>query len=76
MRNCRQAEIICTKIQYKEATFLEKLQIRLHLLLCRTCRAFVKKNSRLTALCDKANLKTLGLEEKERLKKKLSGKQQ
>lgn len=75
MRNCKKAEIICTKIQYKEATFLEKFQIRLHLILCRTCRGFVKKNSKFTSLCDQANLKTLPVEEKEKMKRILAERQ-
>ncbi|MCM4168473.1 hypothetical protein KCTC52924_02048 [Arenibacter antarcticus] len=72
MRNCKEAEIICTKIQYKEATLFEKIRIRIHLLMCRTCKTFIKKNTKLTSLCDQANLRTLPLEEKERLKKALS----
>ncbi|WP_026812301.1 hypothetical protein [Arenibacter certesii] len=75
MRNCKKAELICTKIQYKEATILEKIQIRIHLILCRTCRIFVKKNSKLTSLCDQANLKALPAEEKEKMKKILSERQ-
>lgn len=69
MRNCKQAEIICTKIQYNEATFFEKIQIRIHVALCRRCKAFVKKNGELTSLCSQANLKTLQREEKEKMKK-------
>jgi hypothetical protein len=72
MRNCKEVEIICTKIQYKEATFFEKIRIRIHLLMCRTCKAFTKKNTKLTSLCDQANFKTLPLVEKEKMKKTLS----
>lgn len=75
MRNCKKAEIICTKIQYREATFYEKIQIWVHLLMCRSCKTFIKKNSKLTSLCDQANLKTLPLEEKKKMKNTLSDRQ-
>jgi len=72
MSNCRKVEIICTKIQYREATIIEKIYIRVHLWMCRTCRTFSKKNRKLSLLCKDANFKTLPLADKEKMKKNLS----
>lgn len=72
MSNCKEVEIICTKIQYREATFKEKIQIRVHLWMCRTCRTFSKKNSKLSVLCKDANFRTLPVADKERMKKNLN----
>ena len=74
MSNCKEAEIICTKIQYKEATFTEKIRIRVHLWMCRTCRDFSKKNHKLSRLCKDAHFRTLPLADKERMKKNLAAK--
>tara|TARA_R110000868_G_scaffold291002_4_gene551335 strand:- start:11971 stop:12198 length:228 start_codon:yes stop_codon:yes gene_type:complete len=74
MKTCKDVEIICTKAQYKEATILEKIKIKLHVLVCHTCKSFSKKNTKLTSLCSEANLKTLPFEEKEKMKEKLKSK--
>lgn len=71
MISCEEASHICTKTQYKEATFLEKLKLRLHLLVCKTCAAFSKKNTQLTTLCEKAQLNGLSEREKNEMKQKL-----
>ncbi len=71
MISCEEAAIICNKVQYKEVTFTEKLKLRFHLFVCRTCAVFTKKNTQLTTLCQKANLQGLSEEEKLHMKKKL-----
>ncbi len=71
MISCEQAAIICNKTQYDEASFLEKMKLRLHLLVCNACAAFTKKNTQLTVLCEKAHLKQLSEEEKRLMKKEL-----
>ncbi len=68
MISCEEAATICNKTQYKEASFSEKIQLKLHLLFCSTCAMFSKKNAKLTNLCQKANLQNLT--EKEKLKMK------
>ena len=68
MINCEKASTICNKKQYKEATFLEQIQLGFHLLYCKTCAVFSKKNKKLTILCDKANLHNLSEQEKEKMK--------
>lgn len=71
MKSCKDVEIICTKIQYNEATLLDKIKIRIHVLFCKTCQKFSKKNTELTSLCSKANIKTLPNEDKEKMKDEL-----
>ena len=71
MISCEQAAIICNKTQYNEASFLEKIKLRMHLLICKACSAFTKKNTQLTALCEKAHLHQLSEEEKRRMKKEI-----
>ncbi len=68
MISCEKAAIICNKTQYKEASFIEKLKLQFHFLMCKTCSAFTKKNTEFTTLCEKANLQSLS--EKEKLKMK------
>ncbi|MCM4170482.1 hypothetical protein DHD32_03235 [Arenibacter sp. TNZ] len=74
MKTCKDVEVICTKVQYREASFLEKIKIRLHLLFCKTCKTFSSKNTKLTTLCSQASLKTLPIEEKEKMKENLKSK--
>lgn len=74
MISCEEAAIICNKSQYKEATFLEKMKLRFHLFMCKTCSAFTKKNTEFTTLCEKANLQSLSEVEKVKMKKELKDK--
>ena len=75
MISCEKAAIICNKTQYEEASFMEKLSLRFHLFICKTCSKFTKKNTELTTICEKANLNGLSenekIEMKERLKTKI-----
>jgi hypothetical protein len=74
MISCEKAAIICDKKQYKEATFYEKLQLILHLIICKTCVKFSKKNTELTSLCNKAHLHCIPEKEKVKMKKELQEK--
>lgn len=69
--SCEEAAHICTKAQYKEARFWEILQLRLHLLYCKVCGKFSKRNKTLTDLCHRAKWTLLSQNEKEALKKVL-----
>lgn len=71
MISCEKAATICNKIQYKEATFMEKIKLTFHLFICKTCSEFTKKNKELTSLCDKANLHSLSEKEKVDMKEKI-----
>jgi hypothetical protein len=73
MTPCEKAAEICNKTQYNEASFIETLKLRYHLLMCKTCSKSTKKNSELTTLCEKANLQSLSDQEKLKMKRLLEG---
>lgn len=45
---CDDANIICDKTQYKEASLWEKIKLNLHLIYCKACRKYTKRNKALT----------------------------
>ena len=71
MISCQEAAVICNKAQYREASFLEILKLKFHVLICKTCSKYTKKNTKLTSLCDQARLKALSEKEKLEMKQKL-----
>lgn len=71
MISCEEAAIICNKSQYNEASFIEKIKLKLHILICAACSKYVKKNTKLTELCAKAPLHGLTEHEKQLLRERL-----
>ncbi|MDT0607898.1 hypothetical protein [Croceitalea rosinachiae] len=65
------AKEICTKSQYGEATWWEILQLNVYLLFYKDCAQFSAKNSKLTSLCEQANMQVISEEDKEAMKKEL-----
>lgn len=47
---CEEANHVCDKSQYKEATLWEKIKLNIHLIYCNACRKYTKKNTKLTKL--------------------------
>ncbi|MDY0781266.1 hypothetical protein [Tenacibaculum sp. IB213877] len=45
---CEEANHICNKAQYNEATFTEKMKLKWHLLVCKVCALYTKQNRVLT----------------------------
>lgn len=74
MISCEKAALICNKAQYNEATFIEKIKLKFHILMCKTCAAFTKKNTEFTTLCEKANLNSLTELEKKKMRQELQDK--
>ncbi|QQX77173.1 MULTISPECIES: hypothetical protein [Aequorivita] len=68
---CDEAVHVCDKSQYNEASFFEKLKLKMHILICVLCRGHAKRNTKLTKTIKSANIKTLRPEEKQRIKTKL-----
>ena len=68
MISCEKAAIICNKTQYREATFMEKLKLKFHLAMCKTCPDFSSRNAKLTSLCQKADLQSLSEADKLKMK--------
>ncbi len=71
MISCDKAAVICSKTQYREAGLWERFQLWTHLLICKSCASFSRKNRQLSDLCDQADIKILAAEEKSRLKLRL-----
>ncbi len=65
---CNEAQNVCDKSQYKEATLWERIKLVIHLLYCKTCRGYSFNNKKLTQVIHKAKIETLPEEEKKHLK--------
>ncbi len=74
---CDEATAICDKAQYGEASFYEKLQLNLHLLVCKICALYSKQNRKMTdifkikASSCKNETKCLSNNDKDTLKEQL-----
>ena len=68
---CEEANHVCDKTQYKEATLWEKIKLNIHLIYCKVCRKYSKNNAILTKTIDKSNVECLDPECKEAMKKDL-----
>lgn len=71
MISCEQAQVICHKKQYREARFWERAHLMLHNVFCKGCLKFSRKNSRLSKMICRADLRSLSEEEKQYLKQVL-----
>ena len=71
MISCEEAEEICNKAQYNEASLLEKLKLLFHNFMCKICARFTQENTKLTTLCQKADLKSFSEAEKTEMKQQL-----
>ena len=69
--SCEKAAEICTKTQYGEASFTDKLKLSYHLFVCKTCAKFSKQNTEFTSICENANIKSLSQTQKEAMKNAL-----
>ena len=69
--SCAEAANVCTRAEYKEAGFKEKLKLKLHLYFCRTCNEYYHNNKKLTSLLQKADIKPCSLREKENFKNRM-----
>lgn len=47
---CDEATMICTKSQYKEARFSDKLKLTIHMLTCKVCKCYSNQNSMMTKM--------------------------
>lgn len=73
---CKEATSICDKSQYKEASFLDILKLKLHLAICKKCAAYSEQNNMLSRIvksskvCQNPNFQ-LNDDFKERMKDEL-----
>ena len=66
---CDEANHVCDKAQYKEATLWEKIKLNLHLIYCRACRKYTKNNATLTKTIQTSDVKCLDKKCKDTMKK-------
>ena len=64
---CHEANHICDKNQYKEASFWEKVVLTVHLIYCRACRKYTSRNTKLTKLVKNPKVETMNVSAKEQL---------
>ncbi|MFD1162687.1 hypothetical protein [Hwangdonia seohaensis] len=69
---CDEANHVCDKTQYKEATLWEKIILNIHLIYCRACRKYTKNNSKLTKKIKESKVECLDRKCKESMKKELN----
>ena len=69
--NCEEARHICDKSQYREASLWEIIKLKLHHFTCKLCLQHSRRNSKLTKLCNSANMQVLDESLKEQMKKEL-----
>lgn len=69
---CEEANHVCDKTQYKEATLWEKIKLNIHLIYCRACRKYTANNSKLTKTIKKSNVECLDKKCKDDMKKTLN----
>ena len=69
---CREANHICDKNQYKESGFWDKIKLILHLAYCRVCRKYSENNNKLTKAMHDPKVQCVSQTEKEVLKEKLA----
>ena len=68
---CHEANHICDKNQYKEASFWEKVKLNIHLIYCRACRQYTIRNTKLTKRVKDPQVHTISASDKNALKERL-----
>ena len=68
---CENANHVCDKNQYKEASFLERVKLTIHLIYCRACRKYSVRNNKLSNALKTSDLKSISQEDKSELKERL-----
>ncbi len=66
---CEEANHVCDKTQYKDATLWEKIKLNIHLIYCSACRKYTKNNNKLTKAIK--DVDCLDDDYKEKMKKEL-----
>lgn len=66
---CNEANHVCDKTQYKDASLWEKIKLNIHLIYCRACRNYTKNNTKLTKVLKKSEVECLDIKSKEAMKK-------
>ena len=65
---CQNAQQVCDKNQYKEAGFLDKIKLTIHLIYCRACRKYSSRNNKLSKAIKNSHLKIMDSSDKQKLR--------
>lgn len=65
---CDEANYVCDKSQYNEASFFEKVKLTIHLIYCKYCREYSSKNAKLTTCVEKSKVECLDNSVKKEMK--------
>ena len=68
---CQEANHICDKTQYKEASFWEKVKLNIHLIYCSVCRKYSARNGKLTKAIKKPRVETISMDDKKVMKSRI-----
>ena len=66
---CKEANHVCDKTQYNDATLWEKIILNIHLIYCRACRKYTANNSKLTKAIKKSDVECLDKSSKDIMKR-------
>ena len=66
---CDEANHVCDKTQYKEASLWEMIKLNIHLIYCKACRKYTKNNTLLTKKVKESKVECLDKNSKESMKK-------
>lgn len=69
--DCDTSAHYCDKLQYNEASAIERFHFKMHILICKLCKAHSTRNTKLSEICKRANLVTMPKADKAILKAKL-----
>jgi len=68
---CNEANHVCDKTQYNEASLWEKIKLNIHLLYCKACRKYSNNNKKLSNTIKKSNVECMDKKRKEAMKQEL-----
>lgn len=68
---CDEANHVCDKNQYKEASLWEMIKLNIHLIYCKACRKYTKNNTVLTKKIIESKVECLDIDYKEKMKQEL-----
>ena len=71
-KSCQNASHFSDKLQYEEASFWEKLKLKMHIAYCNRCRKYNTKNALMTKLFNNNTYKTLDLNDLKDIKEKVT----
>lgn len=66
---CDEANHVCDKVQYEEASIWEKIKLSIHLMYCKACRKYTSNNKKLSNSIKTSKVECLDKKCKEAMKK-------